>query len=94
MVVFVAREARQGEHDQEMLAALIQTAVREQVLKLAAISGLGAIAFLVKAFEDLVALAVAVLVAGAKLVRQAEVLGLLLRAGANVDNRADHDSVD
>jgi hypothetical protein len=44
-----------------MHAAFIQTAVREQVLKLAAVRGLGALAFLVKAFEDLIALAAAVL---------------------------------
>jgi hypothetical protein len=45
----------------EIHAALIQPAVRQQVLKLAAIRGLGALAFLVEAFEDLVALAAAVL---------------------------------
>ena len=73
-----------------MHAALVQPAVREQVLKLAAISGLGALAFLVEAFEDLVALAAAVLLAGAELGRQAEILGLLLRAHANVNHRADH----
>ena len=90
VVVLVAREARQVEHDHEMHAALVQPAEREQVLKLAAIRGLGALAFLVEAFEDFVALAAAVLLAGAKLGRQAEILGLLLRADANVDHRADH----
>ena len=53
VVVLVPREARQIEHDHEMHAALVQPAVRQQVLKLAAIRGLGAPAFLVKAFEDL-----------------------------------------
>ena len=91
MVVLVPREARQVEHDHEMHAALVQPAEREQVLKLAAIRGLGALAFLVEPFEDLVALAAAVLLARAKLGRQAEILGLLLRADANVDHRADHD---
>jgi hypothetical protein len=43
-----------------MHAALVQAAVREQFLKLAAIRGLGALAFFVEAFEDLVALAAAV----------------------------------
>jgi hypothetical protein len=62
-----------------MHAALVQPAVRQRVLKLAAIRGLGALAFLAKAFEDLIALAAAVLLAGTKLGRQAEVLGLLLR---------------
>jgi hypothetical protein len=37
-----------------------------------------------------VALAAAVLFASAKLGRQAEILGLLLCADANVDHRADH----
>jgi hypothetical protein len=49
VVVLVPREARQVEHDHEMDAALVQSAVREQVLKLAAIRGLGAFAFLVEA---------------------------------------------
>ena len=92
VVVLVPREARQVEHDHEMHAALVQPAVRQQVLELAAIRGLGALAFLVEAFEDLVALAAAVLLAGPKLGRQAEILGLLLRADANVDHRADHGS--
>src|SRR5258705_10105511 len=90
MVVLVPREARQVEHDHEMHAALIQPAVREQVLKLAAIRGLGALAFLVKAFEDLIALAAAVLLTGTELGGQAEIFGLLLCAHANVDHRADH----
>jgi hypothetical protein len=60
-------------------AALVQPAEREQVLKLAAIRRLRALAFFVKPFEDFVSLATAVLLAGAKLSRQAEILGLLLR---------------
>jgi hypothetical protein len=91
VIVLVAREARQIEHDHEVHAALVQPAVREQVLELAAIGGLGALAFLVKAFEDFVALAAAVLFAGPKLGRQTEILSLLLRAHADVDHRADHD---
>ena len=90
MVVFVAREARQVKHDHEMDAALVQPTERQQVLKLAAVGRLGTFAFLVEPFEDFVALAAAVLLAGAKLGRQAEVLGLLLRADAYVDHRADH----
>ena len=90
VVVLVPREARQVEHDDEVHAALVQPTECEQILKLAAIRGLRALAFLVKAFEDLVALATAVLLAGTKLGRQAEVLGLLLRAHAHVDHRADH----
>src|SRR4029453_2487125 len=52
VVVLVARETRQVEHDHEMDAALVQPAVREQALKLAAIRGLGALAFLVEPFDD------------------------------------------
>jgi hypothetical protein len=91
MVVLVAGEARQVEHDHEVHAALVQPTEREQVLELAAICGLGALAFLVEAFEDFVSLAAAVLFARAKLCRQAEILGLLLRADANVDHRPHHD---
>ena len=68
----------------------MRSAVLQQRLELTAVRGLGALAFLVKAFEDLVALPAAVLLAGSELHRQTEVLGLLLRADANVDHRADH----
>jgi hypothetical protein len=54
VVVLVAREARQVEHDHEVHAALVQPAEREQGLKLAAIGGVGALAFFVEAFENLV----------------------------------------
>jgi len=66
-------------------AALVQAAVREKVLELTAVRGLGALAFLVKPFEDFVALAVAVLFARAELRWQTEILGLLLRADAYVN---------
>jgi hypothetical protein len=46
-----------------MHAAFVQPTERQQVLKLAAIGGLGALAFLVEPFEDFVALAAAVLLA-------------------------------
>jgi hypothetical protein len=59
------------------------------MLELASVRRLGAFAFFVEAFEDLVALATAVLFAGAELRLETEVLGLLLRADANVDH-ADH----
>jgi hypothetical protein len=74
-----------------MHATLVQPTVREQVLKLAAIRRLRALAFFVEAFEDLVSLPATVFFAGAKLGRQTEILGLLLRADANVNHRADHD---
>ena len=90
VVVLLAREPREVVHDHEVDLALMRAAVLQQCLELTAVRGLGALAFLVEAFEDLVALATAVLLAGAELGRQAEVLGLLLRADANVDHRADH----
>jgi hypothetical protein len=72
--------------------ALVRAAVLQQCLKLAAVRGLGALAFLVEALEDFVALTAAILLARAELRRQTEVLGLLLRAHADVDHRADHRS--
>ena len=65
-------------------------AVLQQCLELTAIRGPGALAFFVEAFEDLVTVPAAVLLAGSELGRQTEVLGLFLRADANVDYRADH----
>ena len=91
MVILVAREAGQVEHDHEMDQALGQAAECEQLLKLTTVRRLGALAFLVEAFDDLVALAAAVLFARAELRWQPEVLGLLLRADAHGDHRADHD---
>ena len=52
VVVLVAREARQVEHDYEVDAALVQPTEGQQILKLAAIRGLGALAFLVEPFEN------------------------------------------
>ena len=51
-VVLLAREPRQVEHDDEVDPALVQAAVPEQPLELAAVRGLGALAFLVEAFKD------------------------------------------
>jgi hypothetical protein len=60
-------------------AAFVQPAGREQVLKLAAIRGLGTLPFFVEAFENLAALAAAVLHARGELGRQVQVLRLILR---------------
>ena len=90
VVVLLAGEPREVVHDHEVNLALVRPAVLQQILKLTAVRGLGALAFFVEPFEDLVALAAAILFAGAQLRWQAEVLGLLLRADANVDHRADH----
>jgi hypothetical protein len=57
VVVLVAREPRQVGHDDEVNAALVHPAKGKQILELAAVGGLGALAFLVEAFEGLVALA-------------------------------------
>jgi hypothetical protein len=48
VVVLVAREAREVEHDHEVHTALVQPAERQQGLKLTAVGGLGAFAFLVE----------------------------------------------
>ena len=64
--------------------------VLQQCQELTAVRGLGALAFFVEAFEDLVALTTAILFAGTELGRQTEVLGLFLCADAYVDHRADH----
>ena len=90
VVVLLAGEPREVVHDHEVNLALACPAVLQQVLKLTAVGGLGALAFLVESFEDLVALAATVLVASAQLCRKAEVLGLLFGAHANVDHCADH----
>jgi hypothetical protein len=50
VIVLVAGEARQVEHDHEVDASLVQPTAREQVLKLAAVGRLGALAFFVEAF--------------------------------------------
>ena len=83
--------AAQGAPAQDRHQALVQATGREQVLKPAAVRRLRALTFLVEAFQDFVALTAAVFLAGAKLGRQAEILGLLFRADANVDHRAEHD---
>jgi hypothetical protein len=80
MVVLVACEVGQVENDHEMDTTLVQTAEREQLLELAAVCGLGTFAFLVKAFENVIVLSAAVLLARTELCGQAEILGLLLRA--------------
>ena len=90
MVVLLPREAREVVHDDEVDLALVCAAVLQQRLELAAVRGLGALAFFVEAFKDFVALAPAVLLAGTQLRRQTEILGLFLCADANVDHRADH----
>jgi hypothetical protein len=57
-----------------MYAAFVQSAEGEQILKLAVVGGLGALAFLVESFQDFVALTAAVLLARAELGRQTQVL--------------------
>lgn len=90
MIVFLTREAREVVHDDEMDFALVRAAVLEEVLQFAPVSRLGALALFLEAVDDLEAVTSAVLFAGTKLRRQTEVLGLLFRADANVDYRADH----
>jgi len=90
MIVLLPREAREVVDDDEMDLALVCPAVLQEVLQFAPIRRLGALALLMEALKDFEALASAVLFAGTKLGGQTEVLGLLFRADANVDHRADH----
>ena len=64
VVVLLPREAREVVDDHEVDLALVRSAVLQQRLELAAVRGLGALAFFVEAFEDVVALPAAVLLAG------------------------------
>ena len=71
MVVLLPREAREVVHDDEVNLGLVCAAVLQQCLELTAVRGLGALAFFVEAFKDLVALPAAVLLAGTELGGQA-----------------------
>jgi hypothetical protein len=90
VVVLLSREARQVVDDHEVDLALVRATELEKVLELGPVRGLGALAFFLEPLKDLVSFALAVLLARAQLRRQTEVLGLLLRAHADVDHRADH----
>ena len=90
VVVLLPREAREVVDDNEVDLALVGTTVLEKILELATIGRLRALAFFVKALLDFISLPSAILLTGAELGRQAEVLSLLFRADANVDHRADH----
>jgi len=57
--------------------ALVRTEVRQQPLQFRPVGRLRALAFFLEALDDLEALAVAVLFAGPKLGRQAQVFSLL-----------------
>ena len=84
MIVLLSCEPREVVHDNEVNLALVRAAVLQEVLQLAAVGRFGALALLLEAAEDLEAVTSAVLFAGAKLRRQAEVFRLLFRADANV----------
>ncbi len=92
MVVLVAREARQVEHDDEVDLALVGAAEREQLLQLGAVRGLRALALFLEAREDVEPFAAAVLLARSELRWQTQVLGLFLGADADVDDSAGHGS--
>jgi hypothetical protein len=67
VVELLPREAREVVDDYEVNVALVRPAVLQQRLELAAVRGLGALAFFVEAFADLVALPATVVFAGAEL---------------------------
>jgi hypothetical protein len=68
VVVLLTSEPREVVDDYEMDFALVDAAVLQQVLRLTAVRALGALAFLVEAFKNLVALAAAPARAGTLLV--------------------------
>ncbi|MDP9222828.1 MAG: hypothetical protein M3P18_03050 [Actinomycetota bacterium] len=90
MVVFLPSKSRQVEHYDELDPALVRSAEVQQLLKFGAIGGLRALAFLAKARDDLEALARAVFLARLELRRETQILGLLFRADADVDDSTDH----
>src|SRR5260370_38213178 len=90
MVVLLPGEPREVGHDDEVGFALVGAAVVQQLLQFGAVCGVRALAFLPEPLDDFVSLTPAVLLACAELRPQAQILGLLLRAHANVDDGADH----
>ena len=91
VVVLVAREPRQVEHDEEVNFAFVAATVRKHSLELAPIGSLRAFAFFFEALEDLETFSAAVLFADSELCRQAEVFRLLFGTDADADNRATMD---
>jgi hypothetical protein len=90
VVVLLAGEPGEVVYDHEVDLALARPAVLQQGLELRPFGRLRTLAFFVEAFEDFVTVPPAVLLAGPQLRGQTQVLGLFLRADANVDHRADH----
>jgi len=78
VVVLVPCEPCEVERDDEVNLALVRAAVRQQSLQFGPVCRLRALAFFLEALDDLEALAVAVLFAGPKLGRQAQVFSLLI----------------
>ena len=90
VVVLLAGESRQVEHDDELHSALVRTTELQELLKFGAIGGLRALAFFAESRDDLEALTLAVFLAGLQLRGQTQILGLLFRADADVDDSTDH----
>jgi hypothetical protein len=90
VVVLLSCKPREVVHDDEVDLALVRAAVLQEILQFAPVGRLGALALFLETLEDFEALAPTVLLASAKLCRRTEILGLLFRADANVDHRADH----
>jgi hypothetical protein len=86
MVVLLAGESRQVEDDDELDAAFARPAEVQELLKFGAVSRLRALAFLSKSRDNSEALTLAVFLARLELGREAEILGLLFRADADVDD--------
>jgi hypothetical protein len=90
VVVFLAGESRQIEDDDELYPALVGSTELQELLKLRAIDRLRALAFLAESCNDFEALALAIFLARLELCRETQILGLLFRTDADVDDRTDH----
>ena len=90
VVVLLTREARQVEDDDELYPAFVKAAELQQLLKLRAVGGLRALAFLAESSKDFEALTLAVFLAGLELRRQTQILSLLFRADTDVGDSSDH----
>jgi hypothetical protein len=90
VIVLFASELRQVEDDDELHPALVRPAEVQELLEFGAIGGLGTAAFFADSCENFEALTLAVFLAGLQLRGQTQILGLLFRADADVDDRADH----
>src|SRR5881628_1565026 len=90
VIILFASESRQVEDHDELRSALVRPAEVQELLEFGAVDGLRALAFLTESCENFEALTLAVFLAGLQLRGQTQILGLLFRADADVDDCTDH----